>query len=247
MPIHIAFAGGGVSRIILSPDLKEEKSSSISGSINYDKASERFIAGFTVEGFYTHLSDAFYQEPIGKDAFGEVFEKRNGDGATVKGASLELRANYNKKIQLETGITLQASNYDTAVRYSDDLAPTRTFLRAPEVYGFATLTYTPSKRFSTAVNMVYTGSMDLVHLAGAPEQTQDSYVSSPTFTNIGFKTSYNMNFDDIDSNIELYVGAKNLLNHYQNDFDSGKNRDSNYIYGPNSPRSVFIGVKLSSL
>jgi len=245
--LHIAFAGGGVSRIILSPDLKEEKSSSISGSINYDKASERFIAGFTVEGFYTHLSDAFYQEPIGKDAFGEVFEKRNGDGATVKGASLELRANYNKKIQLETGITLQASNYDTAVRYSDDLAPTRTFLRAPEVYGFATLTYTPSKRFSTAVNMVYTGSMDLVHLAGAPEQTQDSYVSSPTFTNIGFKTSYNMNFDDIDSNIELYVGAKNLLNHYQNDFDSGKNRDSNYIYGPNSPRSVFIGVKLSSL
>ncbi|MBL4747075.1 MAG: TonB-dependent receptor [Flavobacteriaceae bacterium] len=245
--LHIAFAGGGVSRIILSPDLKEEKSSSISGSINYDKASENFIAGFTLEGFYTHLRDAFYQEPIDPDPFGDVFEKRNGDGATVKGASLELRANYNKKIQLETGITVQSSKYDTAVSYSDDLDATRTFLRAPEVYGFATLSFTPNKRFSTAINMVYTGSMDMVHLAGAPEQLQDSYVSSPTFTNIGFKTSYNMNLEELDSNIEFYAGAKNLFNQYQNDFDSGKNRDSNYIYGPNSPRSFFIGLKLSSL
>lgn len=245
--LHIAFAGGGVSRIILSPDLKEEKSSSISGSINFDTSSENFIAGFTIEGFYTHLSDAFYQEPIGSDAFGEVFEKRNGDGATVKGASLELRANYNKKFQIETGITLQSSKYDTAVSYSDDLTATRTFLRAPEVYGFATLTFTANKRFNTAINMVYTGSMDLVHLAGAPEQLQDSYVSSPTFTNFGFKTAYNINFETIDSTIEFYIGAKNVFNDYQNDFDSGKNRDSNYIYGPNTPRSFFIGLKLSSL
>ena len=56
--LHIAFAGGGVSRITLADDLKEEYSNSFSGSINYDKSTEDFVAGFTLEGFYTKLKDA---------------------------------------------------------------------------------------------------------------------------------------------------------------------------------------------
>ena len=92
--LHIAFADGGVSRISLSPDLKEERSNSFTGSVNYDKATEHFIAGFTVEGFYTKLKDAFFQSPIGSDEFGDIFEKRNGDEAVVKGITVETRANF---------------------------------------------------------------------------------------------------------------------------------------------------------
>ena len=55
--LHIAFSGGGISRIMLGPDLKEERSNSISTSLNYDKASTHYIAGFTLEGFYTQLQD----------------------------------------------------------------------------------------------------------------------------------------------------------------------------------------------
>ncbi|GGK40160.1 TonB-dependent receptor [Gramella jeungdoensis] len=245
--LHIAFAGGGVSRISLSPDLKEERSTSISGSVNYDKALEKFISGFTLEGFYTYLKDAFYQHPLGEDDLGELFEKRNGDGATVKGVTLELRANYDKRIQLETGLTIQSSTYDTAVSYSDALAPTRNFLRSPDVYGFATLSITPNKKFKTSVNLVYTGAMDLVHLAGAPEQLADAYLKSPTFTELSFKTGYTFNLNELDTSFELFGGVKNVLNEYQEDFDSGKNRDSNYIYGPGAPRTVFIGVKLNSI
>jgi outer membrane receptor for ferrienterochelin and colicins len=75
---------GGVSRVILSPDLVPERSQSISGSVNFDKPAEHFIAGFTVEGFYTRLNDAFFLQPIGEDGFGELFEKQNGQGATVQ-------------------------------------------------------------------------------------------------------------------------------------------------------------------
>ncbi len=82
--LHIAFAAGGVSRISLAKGLKQERSNSFTGSVNYDKASEHFIAGFTIEGFYTHLKDAFYQFPLGEDNYGKIFEKRNGKGATVK-------------------------------------------------------------------------------------------------------------------------------------------------------------------
>lgn len=245
--LHIAFAGGGVSRISLSPDLKQERSSSISASVNCDKASEKFISGFTLEGFYTYLKDAFYQHPLGEDDLGELFEKRNGDGAVVKGATIELRANYNKKIQIETGLTIQSSSYDTAVSYSDILAPKRKFLRAPDVYGFATLSITPNKFFNTSINLVYTGAMDLVHFAGAPEQLTDEYLSSPSFMELSFKTAYNFNLKELDTNFELYGGVKNVFNSYQEDFDTGKNRDSNYIYGPGAPRTIFVGVKLSSL
>ncbi|MDG2441219.1 MAG: TonB-dependent receptor, partial [Crocinitomicaceae bacterium] len=50
----------------------------------------------------------------------------------------------------------------------------------------------------------------------------------------------------IRSTIQFYGGVKNIFNAYQNDFDIGKNRDSNYIYGPSQPRTFYVGLKLSS-
>ena len=245
--LHIAFAGGGISRIRLANNLKEERSQSLTTSINYDKASEKFIAGFTLEGFYTKLNDAFYQHSLGEDEFGEVFEKRNGDAATVKGVTLELRANYNKKVQLETGFTLQASEFSESVLYSEELPSKKEFLRTPNLYGYATLTFSSSKKFNTAINFIYTGEMDVLHLAGAPEQLKDEFVKSQSFTELGFKSSYTLNVKKLKTGIELYVGVKNMLDNYQSDFDSGKNRDSNYIYGPSMPRTFFLGLKLMSL
>jgi len=244
--LHIAFAGGGVSRISLSPDLLEERSSSISGSVNYDKAAEKFIAGFTVEGFYTHLKDAFYLEPIGSDEFGLLYEKRNGDGAIVQGGTLELRGNYDKKIQLELGLTAQSSKYESPVSYSENLEPTSKFLRTPDVYGYSTLTYTPTPKINVSLNLVYTGSMEIVHLAGAPEQEFDAYVTSNRFTELSFKAGYLFQIASIGTGLEVFGGIKNLLNDYQSDFDSGKNRDSNYVYGPAMPRTFFMGIKIGS-
>ena len=44
--------------------------------------------------------------------------------------------------------------------------------------------------------------------------------------------------------MQLSAGVQNIFNAYQTDFDKGWNRDSNYIYGPSQPRSVFLGVKM---
>ncbi|MGY8954886.1 MAG: TonB-dependent receptor, partial [Flavobacteriales bacterium] len=117
--LHMAFSGGGISRIILADDLKQERSKSLSASVNYDRASEQYVYGFTFEGFYTHLKDAFYQDPSGSDSYGDIFVKRNGAGARVKGLTMEFRANFMQKVQLESGLTLQQSLYDEAVEYSD--------------------------------------------------------------------------------------------------------------------------------
>lgn len=245
--LHIAFAGGGVSRISLSEDLKEERSNSFSASLNYDRPTENYIFGFTIEGFYTHLRDAFFLFPLGEDEFGERFEKQNGDGATVKGVTLEVRANYNKKVQIEAGFNIQSSKFDSPVENVEGLPALRRFLRTPNEYGFATFSFTPNERFNTSLNYVFTGPMTIAHFAGAPEQLVDEYVKSKAFSELGIKSSYTFNVDRLNIGIEIFGGIKNIFDAYQDDFDTGKNRDSNYVYGPAAPRTFFMGLRLKSL
>ncbi len=246
--LHIAFAGGGVSRISLAEDLIEERSNSFTASVNYDKATEHFIAGFTVEGFYTHLNDAFFQSPLGEDEFGERFEKRNGSGATVKGITLEARANFDYVVEVEAGFTLQSSKFDDPVENIEGLETKREFLRTPNDYGYATLTYTPTKKFTASANLIYTGQMDIIHFAGeGTGQTLDEYKITEAFTELSFRLGYTFDLPRVNTGLELFAGIKNVTNSYQTDFDTGKNRDSNYIYGPAAPRTFFVGLSINSL
>ena len=246
--LHIAFAGGGISRIILSDGLIEEKSNSFTASINYDKATEHFIAGFTLEGFYTTLNDAFYLHPIGEDTFGELFEKRNGSGAKVQGITLEGRANFDYVVQIDAGFTLQSSQFNDPVLNIDGLVAKREFLRTPNQYGYATVNYTPTKNLSIAANLVYTGPMELVHFGGENTgQSIDEYNTSSSFTELSLRAGYEFELKNISTGLELFGGVKNITDAYQDDFDTGKNRDSNYVYGPSLPRTFFVGLKLKSL
>lgn len=243
--LHIAFAGGGISRVQLSPDLAPETSQSLSASVNYDKVTEDYIAGFTLEGFRTRLNEAFYLQPIGEDEFGELFEKQNGQGATVQGVTLELRANFDRKVQIETGFTLQTNEFDTAVEYIDGVEGITEFIRTPRDYGFATISFMPNKRFNANINYVYTGRMKVPHFAGAPNQEVDEIISSDPFSEVSLKLAYQFPIEKMQTNIELYGGVKNVLNSYQENFDIGKNRDSNFVFGPSLPRTFFVGVKFS--
>ncbi|QGY47131.1 TonB-dependent receptor plug domain-containing protein [Maribellus comscasis] len=246
--MHIAFAGGGIQTIQLSDDLKEEKSQSWSASLNWDKPTEKHIFGFTIESFYTRLNDAFILEEIRTTEEGNsIMEKQNGGQSNVRGITLELRANYNRKIQLEGGLTLQKSQYEDVVAWSEELPGTKDYLRTPETYGYYTLTWTPGAKFKASLAGIYTGSMLVPHYglagdAGTPEQ--DELFKSPSFLENNLKISYTFSSIRLDSSIELFAGAGNLFDQYQDDFDSGKNRDSGYIYGPAKPGNFFIGIKI---
>ena len=246
--MHIAFAGGGIQTIQLANDLEEERSQSLSASLNWDRPTEKHIVGFTLEGFYTKLNDAFILEEIGTDPDGNsIMEKRNGSGSQVYGATFEVRANFNRTLQIEGGLTAQRSRYDEAVAWSEELPGTKDYLRTPDVYGYYTLSWTPGDRFSASLSGVYTGSMLVPHYgladdSGTPEQ--DELFESPSFMETNLKLAYRFDLKRVDSSIELFSGISNLFDDYQNDFDSGKNRDSGYIYGPSRPRTIFFGVKL---
>lgn len=245
--MHIAFAGGGVSRITLADNLKEERSNSFSGSLNFDLPKPNYIFGLTLEGFYTKLNDAFYLQPLGEDELGEQFEKQNGPGATVQGVTIELRANYNKKVQLEAGYTLQSSLHDEPVENIDGLEAKREFLRSPNEYGYFILSLYPSPRFNASFNALYTGTMIQAKFSPNEALYPNEYRTSPIATEYSFKLGYTIPIQTVDSAVELFGGVKNIFNTYQSDFDNGRNRDSNYVYGPSQPRTIYLGVKLRSL
>lgn len=246
--MHIAFAGGGIQKIELAPDLHEERSQSWSLSSNFDKATEHFIWGYTLEGFHTLLKDAFILEETGSNADGNsILVKSNGGTSRILGTTLEIRANYNQKMQIETGITLQKSKYGQAVSWSSELPGNREYLRTPQSYGYFTFSVTPPGAFSASLSGVYTGSMKIPHYGlpgdpGTPER--DELFISPVSWEINPKIACRIDIPRMDVSFEFSGGVYNLLGHYQNNFDSGKNRDSGFIYGPARPRSVFFGIKI---
>lgn len=246
--LHIAFAGGGISYVRINPGLKEETSHSLSGSLDFNHSEMDYIYGFTLEAFFTRLNNSFVLEAAGKDDDGnKIIEKRNGGASMVKGMTIEARGNYNGLFQLETGLSLQKSEYENPVFWSAQAPGERRFLRTPETYGFYTISYLPPKEIALAWTGTLTGRMRVPHFGGAPGVDGDRVFHSPVFWNTNVKAEYDFKLNKINQNIRLSAGIRNIFNQYQQDFDLGKKRDSNYVYGPAAPRTIFFGVTLGAL
>lgn len=242
--LHVTAVGGDVSLIQLSPNLKEEKSQSLSTSADFYHRFGPVQVNFLVEGFYTDLRNVFLLEKIGQDAEGNLLlERRNGKGARVMGINLEGKMVY-ARMQLQAGATLQRSRYKEPETWSDNpqITPQKKMFRSPDTYGYFTATLTPIKAFTASLSGTYTGSMPVQHMAGyIPEDREET---TPGFFDMNLKLAYDI---PLYHSVVLQVngGVQNLFNAYQSDFDKGEYRDSGYIYGPGTPRSFFIGCKIS--
>ncbi|MEM8566789.1 MAG: TonB-dependent receptor, partial [Bacteroidota bacterium] len=89
----------------------------------------------------------------------------------------------------------------------------------------------------------YTGSMVVPRVVS--ESGFLDLIDSDSFFDANIKASYQFNIRE-DFHIELSGGVKNVFNSYQDDFDSGASRDSDYIYGPAAPRSMFVSLKIGN-
>lgn len=244
--LHIAFAGGGVSIIQLDSELEQENSESYSLSINYDRPTERYIYGFTLDAFHSRLHNAFVLEDNGFDEQGNMsLLKKNGGGSTVQGITFEGRMNYNKYIEINFGLTFQKSQFSEPVQWSSEIEGTIEYLRTPNDYGYYLLDINPTERMGISFSGVYTGSMLIPHYGGAPGVPSDQIITSKTFFDQNIKLSYEIPIKFIKYGIEFFGGVKNIFNAYQNDFDMGRYRDSNFVYGPARPRSIYLGIKVA--
>lgn len=248
--LHISSVGGEQRFVILSDDLESEFSNAYTASLNFTKDYNKTQTNLLVEGFYTTLENPFTIVSTGNSLpNGSILEEsRNGSGAYVAGANLELSVSPNPDLTFQAGATIQQSIYeeDQVLFEADGSVPGEQdvvldeFVRSPNVYGFFTANWTINEALNLDVTGSYTGSMI------APRVISESgfldLVDTEDFLDMTTKITYH--FDPIENfHVELSGGVQNIFDSYQDDFETGALRDSDYIYGPNRPRTFFIGLK----
>ncbi len=158
---------------------------------------------------------------------------------------------------------------DGNATFGDNVSMTsKEMLRTPKVYGYLMAEYRPIKPLSLAMTLNYTGRMYAPHVvevgrnsatvdreliaAGKRPNTVDipnapkwdRLEKTPNFFDLGAKIAYDFKLFNT-SQLQLYMGAYNLLNSFQKDYDFGGFRDSGYIVGPLTPRSFYCGMKIN--
>lgn len=232
--LHVAIVSGEPQVNFNSPDLEEEKSISYQAGIEYTPTIGKGVGLFEANLFRTDISDAFFladTDTNPSDGISE-FTRINRGGASVYG--LELNAGYqiSKKMSVELGYVEQRAEFDNP---ESEFGSTR-FFRTPNRYGAATFSWQDPKWFDFFLGVKYTGEMKVPFRGSTGEElrTSDSFVT--------VDLSLQKQLDIAGHKPTLTIGARNIFNEFQSDFDNGADRDSDYIYGPRSPRSFYAGL-----
>jgi len=253
--LHVDIAGGNQVIRILSDKLTEERSKSLSGSVDLYHSTGTALFNLLIEGFYTQLENPFTEVKTGN----EIIIENASYGAKVYGINLEGRAVFGSFLDLQAGATIQRSLYDVERKWwepatpqeelLDKVTPTRRMMRTPNSYTYSVATITPTDRITASISGNYTGSMPVPHEAGFGVEGKDRFSpvniteKSPSFLELNTKVAYLIDLY-YDTQLELNVGIQNIFNAYQRDFDTGAGRASGYVYGPGMPRTFFAGLKL---
>lgn len=244
---HVAVVGGDRVVTVLDPNLKEERSNSISFSADMYRNFGRVRTNLMVELFYTDLKDAFaLRKTEEKDVNGNtVMVRYNGSGARVAGGTIEGKIGILPTFQVQGSATIQYSGYKELEQWSENpnVPPVRKMFRSPNAYGYIMGVYNPIPALTLSLSGTATGSMVVQHCEGSGTEIDRAERTSPFF-DANFKIAYDFKVWK-SATIQLNAAVMNIFNSYQNDFDQGADRDSGYIYGPSLPRSISVGVKVS--
>lgn len=251
--LHISSVGGEAQFVILSNQLDSEFSNAYTGSVNYSKTMGLTQMDFLVEGFFTNLQDPFTLVSTGAVLEnGSIMEEvRNGESARVFGSNFEFGVSPNPEWRFQLGGTLQNTKYEEPqLLFESDGTPDESdilideFVRVPDIYGYLNASWLPSEKFTVDLTGTYTGEMIVPRVISDTGFLTLNEVNP--FLNLNLKLESHFDFSE---NVMLTIsgGVRNMFNNYQDDFDSGPTRDSDYIYGPNLPRTFFIGLKFGKL
>lgn len=240
--LHIESSGSRKVIHLNDPDLDKETSNSFLASIDYNGRIAKGSFDFLVEGFYTILNNPFASEFSEPDSNGIVIYTRiNAEkGASVLGLNTELSIIPSENFYFKSGLTVQNSQYEKAQSFNE-----KNFFRTPNTYGYLNFTYSPTKKLEATLSGVYTGAM-LIPYFGSTLPDTDAGILRTTdpFFDFGLKIQHTHKINC--AKMQLYAGIKNIFNSYQNDFDSGIDRDPGYVYGPTLPRTIYVGIKIGN-
>lgn len=211
--LHVTAVGGEGVQIRLADGLREERSNSFSGSVDWSFPMGHWQSNILLEGFYTDLHHVFVLEDIGEDQNGDkIKERRNGSGAKVYGVNLDAKVAHGREAQLQLGFTVQRSRYNRAEVWTsegEEEQTTKRMPRTPDYYGYFTFTSAPLKNFDFSLSGTYTGKMIVPHMAGYIEKSRMEH--TPQFMDLNLKLNYTFVLKD---HIKMQVngGVQNIFN-----------------------------------
>lgn len=234
--LHIETVGGAARLIENAADLRPERSLGFAQQVvsKFTLANDSSLE-VGANGYMNRLQDAFViNERDDPDTAEEEALRENRGTTTVVGAELEaeLETRY---VAVRAAWTLEnASNEEP----DEDFQNTRIY-RTPRHYGYLdTLIEVKGLQLQTGVDI--TGPMLVPHYDANGDPL--AIETSPWFfawnANVGFAS---LALESVV--VEPFIGARNILDSRQRDFDTGPTRDAGYIYGPVQPRTIFAGVR----
>lgn len=244
--LHVGAVNGELYRITNAPDLRMERSHSLTASTDLCFHLGNLEADLLVEGFYTRINDAFVNELLFADTTSGYlhYERRNADGAEVMGLNVEMTVSPIETMRLQLGGTWQRSFYTGQGKEWDEGKYERRMERTPDLYAYLTGVYTPFHRLQITATGIFTGPMLVYHNVATSTGTEAEKVITDSFLDLSLKAAYSIPFGE-STELEISVGIQNIFNSYQRDLDSGAERDAAYIYGPSLPRTLLFGAKLN--
>ncbi len=252
--MHISSVGGEPQFVILSNDLETEYSNAYTASFNFSKSKNKLQTDFLLEGFFTELKDPFTTISTGASLpNGSILkEVRNGSGAYVAGTNFEIGVSPNSDLTFQMGGTYQKSVFkeDQILYESGPNSETEQdiiiseFVRNPDFYGYLNVNTSPFEDFTFDLTGTYTGKMTIPRVINSNGLLE--LIESPSFWDMNIKLSQHLDITE-NFHINLSTGVQNVFNEYQDDFESGPTRDSDFIYGPSRPRTFFFGIKFGNL
>lgn len=240
--LHLSTLQGFARLIRIDPQLRPERSHSVTLSFDANTSSPTSAFGITIDGFATLLQAPFVTSLTSETVAGSTASialKTNGDAAWVAGINTELRHALSRRIETTIAFTVQDARYETAqvlAQGPDGRVVSSTYItRTPNVYGSFTSSFLLGDDWSADIATIVTGPMNVVN-----ERTITMH-RTPWFCDLALRCAYDIHIADV---WEMTIGAGivNIFGAYQQDLERGAMRDAAYVYGPLRPRTFTLSL-----
>ena len=236
--LHITQVGGEGQIIRNDPNLKEESSTTYMLGMEWRPLIGPGNALLEANAFDTEIKDLFLA--IEDDIPGTEeyeFTRVNHGKASVYGAEFNFGYGIPNFFQLEFGIVEQRARFHEP----DPDFNSKDFFRTPNRYGVISLMYFNREIGDFFMGIRFEGQSIIPHYAGyIPE---DRLETTPAWITLDASYSKNFNLPGSDRRaMNLTLGVKNLTDKFQDDIDRTIYRDAGYIWGPRSPRTIYVSL-----
>jgi outer membrane receptor for ferrienterochelin and colicins len=238
--LHIVLVGGGEAQVVHNaPDLLEESSTGYLLGVEWRPAfGGKGTATLFWNLFRTDLDDLFHNIEADDPTTPEVeFVRINQGDARVQGVEIAGSMRWGSRLSADLGFVLQNSRFGQP---EPDFG-SRDFFRTPDRYGSVGVIWRLSDTLDLFSGLIYTGPMKVPHYAGYIEEERLEVTESSLTLDVNLARTLALPGGAV---LKLTAGVRNLTDEFQSDLDKGPDRDSAYVYGPRSPRSLILGLSV---